>query len=84
MPTKRNRDLIVGQVVLYLGINPHLTVLCAGAAETVVYEVGCDGPPPWHAKPAGNAHELVPRNGTDQVRNVSGRKSLRSAYYTIL
>ena len=38
-----------------------------GAAETVVYEVGCNGPPPWKPKPAGDAHQLVPRNGTDQI-----------------
>lgn len=36
-----------------------------GAAETVVYEVGCNGPPPWNAKVV--KHELVPRNGTDQI-----------------
>jgi hypothetical protein len=35
-----------------------------GAAETVVYEVGCNGPPPW-ANIA--SRELIPRNGTDQI-----------------
>ena len=38
-----------------------------GAAETVVYEVGCNGPPPWNEKVVD--HELLPRNSTaaDQV-----------------
>ena len=35
-----------------------------GAAETVVYEVGCNGPPPWRKIVS---HELIPRNGTDQI-----------------